>query len=137
MTPAELARIHQASFETPRPWSEAEILDSLGTSGCFLERAAGGFLIGRVIVDEAELLTLAVDPAMRRQGIGLTLVKRFLNHAKDRGAQTGFLEVAADNQAACALYQSVGFVESATRKRYYSAPDGTKVDAKIMTIAFN
>ena len=133
MTPAELARIHAASFVTPRAWSEAEIADILGGYGCFLELVAGGFLIGRVIVDEAELLTVAVAPEHRKQGIGMTLVDRFVTHAAQRGATRGFLEVAAPNFAAQSLYLRAGFVESATRKNYYSAPDGTKVDAIVMT----
>lgn len=133
MTPAELARIHAASFVTPRAWSEAEIAETLGSYGCFLELALGGFLIGRVIVDEAELLTVAVAPEYRKQGIGMTLVDRFLNHAADRGATRAFLEVAQPNVSAQSLYLRAGFVESATRKNYYSAPDGGKVDAIVMT----
>ena len=135
MKAGELARIHAASFVTPRAWSETEITNILGGYGCFLELAPGGFLIGRVIADEAELLTLAVDPDHRRQGIGQTLVSRFLFEAADRGATRAFLEVIATNEGAKSLYLRAGFVESATRKNYYYAPDGSKFDAVLMTKA--
>ena len=133
MTPTEMARIHKASFITPRPWNEKEILEILSSPGCFLEHLIGGFFIARVIADEAELLTLAVDPLLRRKGIGKILVERFLRHAKSKGAYLAFLEVASNNHAAQALYKTAGFVESATRKKYYSGPGNTKIDAKIMT----
>lgn len=93
---------------------------------------SNGFLLGRVVADEAEILTLAVDPDHRRQGTGFHLVTRFLDAAGDRDAATAFLEVAADNVAAIALYHRAGFTQQGRRKGYFHAPDGQLTDALVM-----
>ena len=107
--------------------------DLIASPHVFAFGASNGFLFGRTIADEAELLTLAVDPAARRQGIGLDLVTRFLNRARQMGATSAFLEVAADNTAAIALYERCGFVAAGVRKGYYAEPDGRRTDALILT----
>ncbi|MBN2739928.1 MAG: ribosomal protein S18-alanine N-acetyltransferase [Rhodobacteraceae bacterium] len=134
MTPETLAHLHAACFTTPRPWSQAEFDSLLDARGVFLLTEPGGFLMGRVIADEAELLTLAVDPNRRRTGIARALVGAFHEEVKTRKAQTAFLEVAEDNTAARALYLATGWIESGRRKAYYHAPDGTPHDAIIMVL---
>jgi len=129
MTPADLAALHRACFIMPRPWSASEISGLLALPGCFLETESHGFLMGRAMADEAELLTLAVDPAARRLGTGRALVARFALTACRKGAKTAFLEVAADNIAARALYAALGWREAGLRRRYYRHPDGHTVDA--------
>lgn len=116
----------------PRPWSAAEITATLATAGAFLLTAEAGFLIGRVIADEAELLTLAVAPPARRAGTGQRLVEAFLSEARARGAAVAFLEVAADNAPALALYLGAGFAENGRRPRYYLDRDGSLHDALVM-----
>ena len=133
MTPEALADLHARCFTTPRPWSAAEFADFLGSRFCFLLREPAGFLLGRVIADEAELLTVAVDPAARRQGMGARLLTGFATTARARGATTAFLEVAVGNAPAQALYRQAGWVETGRRKAYYHAPDGTAEDALVMT----
>lgn len=91
--------------------------------------------MGRVIADEAELLTLAVAPPARRQGLGRGLLAHFLDEARRRGATRAFLEVAADNGPACALYQAGGFAEDGRRRGYYRGPDGVVVDALLLSRA--
>ncbi len=132
MTDAERALLHAACFVSPRPWSEAEFRDLSQDRFCFIEETPDALAVGRVIVDEAELLTIAVHPAQRKQGQGRALLARFLATARARGAQTAFLEVAADNAAAIALYQNAGFEQTGRRKGYYHHPDGKVVDALIM-----
>lgn len=133
MTPAELAALHAAAFTTaPRPWTEAELAGYLTNRFVFLLSEPGGFLLGRVIADEAELLTIAVAPDARRAGIGRRLVAGFLDESARRGAATAFLEVAETNAAALALYLSAGFAPVARRKGYYSLPAGGAVDAILM-----
>ncbi|MBZ4022576.1 ribosomal-protein-alanine N-acetyltransferase [Rhodobacter sp. TJ_12] len=132
MDPSALERLHAACFTTPRPWSAAEFADLIRSRHCFLLCAAQGFLLGRVIADEAELLTLAVDPQSRRQGIGAKLVSDFLTTARARGATTAFLEVAANNNAAQVLYARTGWTKAGRRKGYYHAPDGTAEDALVL-----
>lgn len=132
MTPAEMAALHAAAFTVPRPWSEAEIAALLDSPLVFALTRPGGFLLGRVVAGEAELLTVAVDPAQRRQGIGRGLVGAFLKEAQARGAESVFLEVAANNAPAQALYAETGFVSAGRRKNYYAAPDGSFQDALVM-----
>lgn len=132
MTPADLAALHALCFTTPRPWSEAEFSGFLSSPFVFLLTDHGGFLLGRVIADEAELLTLAVDPACRNQGIGGRLVGEFLAASKQRGASAAFLEVAEDNAAARRLYLGAGFAESGRRKGYYGSAKGDQQDAIVM-----
>lgn len=134
MTPATLAEIHAACFTTPRPWNTAEFAALLAEQGTILIAESQGFLLARAIVDEAEILTLAVLPQARRHGIATRLLASFRTSAVDRGARTAFLEVSADNHAAQALYSRAGFIRTATRKSYYSRPDGIAVDAVILSL---
>ena len=78
-------------------------------------------LIARAAGGEAEILTLAVAPAARRQGVGLALVAAAARHAQQLGAATMFLEVGVSNGAARALYARSGFREVGKRKAYYAA----------------
>lgn len=120
MTPEQLAALHAACFgDAPRPWAAAEFADLLDARGCFLLSRPGGFLFGRVIFDEAELLTLAVLPEARRRGLGRELAGGFVATSSARGAVTAFLEVAADNHPARQLYSRLGWREVGRRPRYY------------------
>lgn len=132
MTPAALAALHARCFtDAPRPWSEGEFADLLGNHKAFLlAENQAGFLLGRVIADEAELLTLAVAPEFRRQGLAARLTARFANEARNRGAVVAFLEVAADNGPAQALYNGLGWQLAGLRKRYFSPT----TDAQILRI---
>ena len=129
---ATLARIHAACFTTPRPWTAEELDRLIADPACFLAEEPGGFLLGRTTLDEAEILTLAVDPAHRRQGLGRALVAAFKETARARGATIAFLEVAADNAPAIALYLGAGFVRAGRRPHYYRGPDGEMKDAEIL-----
>ncbi|MDO5647200.1 ribosomal protein S18-alanine N-acetyltransferase [Paracoccus sp. (in: a-proteobacteria)] len=130
MTPDDLAALHARCFTIPRPWSAAEITDVLTMPGAFLLTHRAGFLIGRVIANEAELLTVAVSPDARRQGVGRDLLRRFTHAAREKGAACAFLEVAHDNAAARALYHGAGWEQVGRRKRYYAG----HIDAVIMRV---
>jgi [ribosomal protein S18]-alanine N-acetyltransferase len=135
MSPEAMAALHAACFTTPRPWSAAEFAALANDPLCFGIVESDGFLIGRVVADEAEILTLAVDVTARRRGIGARLVQGFLAEARSRDATTAFLEVAANNLAAISVYFWAGFAETGRRKRYYAQPDGVKVDALLLSRA--
>lgn len=92
-----------------------------------------GFILGRVIADEAEILTLGVAGDWQRRGIASRLVAAFSRWSAGRGASHIFLEVAEDNRAARQLYLTQGFRETGRRPRYYERPTGTPVDALIMS----
>lgn len=85
-----------------------------------LHTSPQGFLLGRIVGDEAELLTLAVAPEARGQGEGRALVRRFLEDCSVRGAAAVFLEVAADNAAAIRLYRATGWSQVGQRRNYYA-----------------
>jgi ribosomal-protein-alanine N-acetyltransferase len=135
VTPGDLATLHARSFTLPRPWTEAEMASVLGLTGVMVLTEDGGFLIGRTVADEAELLTLAVAPELRRTGIGGRLLAAFLAEVHSRGAERAFLEVAADNAAALALYARAGFTTAGRRRGYYRTPDGRAVDALVLACA--
>ena len=132
-----MAEIHARAMPPDRPWSAEEIETLLATTGAFPVTAPGGFAIGRTIAGEAELLTLAVDPAHRRQGLGRTLLAGFGQEARKRGADTAFLEVAADNRAAIALYEGADWSQSGRRPRYYARNACAPADALIFVLALS
>lgn len=132
MTPERMAEIHAASFTSPRPWRAEEFAALTEAQGVFLCLSADGFLWGRVIADEAELLTVAVALGAREGGQGRALVADFLHVAERRGAVRAYLDVAEDNAAALALYARAGFAEVGRRKGYYTRPSGPARDALLL-----
>ena len=125
--PDVLAALHAEAFGSP--WDARAFTNLLAQPGVLLGVEADGFILIRVVLDEAEILTLAVRPDARRQGLGRRLVERACVAAEDAGAASLFLEVAEDNAAARALYARAGFVEIGRRKAYYPGPDGRRIDA--------
>jgi [ribosomal protein S18]-alanine N-acetyltransferase len=133
VTPEALAGLHARCFVTPAPWDAASFAGFLADPLAFLlVEGDAGFLLGRAVAGEAELLTLAVAPEARRRGLGRKLVSRFLYQARLRGAERAFLEVAADNPAAIALYESTGFSKVGQRRAYYATPHGNRIDALVL-----
>ena len=127
-----MAAIHAACFTTPKPWSAAEIASTLDGAFVFVLTEPSGFLIGRVVAGEAELITLAVDPSARKRGTGGRLVDGFLAEAKLRGAESVFLEVAANKLPAQSLYARKGFEPKGKRRGYYQTPAGVRLDALVL-----
>jgi [ribosomal protein S18]-alanine N-acetyltransferase len=78
-----------------------------------------GFIIFRVIGEDAELLKVAVSPAWKKQGIGSMLVQLMLQQLHEKKILRCFLEVRQSNKAAIALYQKHGFATIGIRKNYY------------------
>jgi ribosomal-protein-alanine N-acetyltransferase len=132
MTPEALARLHQKAFLTTRPWHAAEFESLLRSPHVYLFAREHGFALIRVVAGEAELLTLAVDPEHRRQGIASALMHDWMIASE---AGSAFLEVAADNQPAIALYAGHGFEICGRRAGYYRRKDAEPVDALLMQIA--
>lgn len=132
MTPEDLAALHRAAFTAQRPWSETEFRDLLASSHVFLVTTDHAFALGRVIAGEAELLTIATDPAHQRQGQARAALELYHREATRRRAETCFLEVAENNLPAIALYRDTGYAKTAERPGYYHQPDGSRVAAWIM-----
>lgn len=132
MTPAALALTHAAAFTRPRPWNADEFRALLAEPGVILAGDAHAFVLGRVTLDEAEILTLATHPAHRRQGLARGALVAFLDACQDAGARRCFLEVAEDNHPALRLYEGAGFRPVGQRPDYYGARDGAPVGAVVM-----
>ncbi len=132
MTPDALAALHAAAFTDQRPWSAAEFTTLLASPHVCLIAQPKGFALGRVILDEVELLTIATAPDARRQGIGRTLLAAFEAEAHRRGACLAHLEVAADNHAARALYAAAGWKDVGRRPAYYPRRDAPPADALLL-----
>ncbi len=130
--PAEMARLHAAAFADTRPWSQAEFSALLASPLCFATGDTRCFALVRVIADEAELLTIATDPCAQRQGWARRIMQEWQSQACTRGAHMCFLEVAADNSAALALYLADGFAPCGRRAGYYARKNTANVDAIVM-----
>ena len=127
-----MAAVHEACFE--RPWSAAEIDRMLlGRFGLACGEAAA-CLLGRLTLGEAEILTVAVAPSFRFQGHGRRLLEAAIEVARDQGAETIFLEVAADNATAISLYHAAGFQLVGKRPGYYHRAEGSSADALVMKL---
>ena len=132
-----MAACHARAFAGQgRGWSVAEFAALLQSPLVFAVGEARAFALGRVIADEAELLTLACDPADRRKGLGRARLAGFEAESRARGAVAAFLEVAADNAPARALYEAAGFAELSRRAGYYARAGGTAADAIVMRKTF-
>jgi len=127
-----LAGLHAEAFYAP--WSASAFADLLGQAGVALEVEGDGFILIRTVADEAEILTLAIRPSARRQGLGARLVRAATDRAAALGATRMFLEVAEDNAAARALYGALGFAAAGRRPRYYPRADGPAVDALLLVL---
>lgn len=116
-----LAALHHEAFPPGDAWDEDAFASLLGSAGCFALRAEGGFVLARAAGGEAEIITLAVQPAARRRGLGRRLVDDAAAFAAALGAEALFLEVEEGNAAALALYAALGFRRVGRRPGYYGA----------------
>lgn len=122
---AAMIAIERACFSDPWEPENFYALVSPPSDHCRVALREGkllGYWIGSRIDDEAELANLAVDPGLRRAGVGMLLLEDFLEQVGAALRTTVFLEVRASNDAALRLYRRYGFVELARRKGYYHQP---------------
>lgn len=128
-----MAQIHARAFDgQARAWSAAEFDALLGAEGVVVVGDARGFALSRLVLDEAELLTLATDPACQRQGVARAVLTDIEGRLRARGAVRQFLEVAAGNAPARALYERLGYARIAQRQGYFRLPGGGRDDAVIL-----
>lgn len=124
-----LAALHRSAFADA--WSVQAITDLLATPGTFAIHLQDGFILARVAGGEAEILTLAVRPAARGQGLGRALLQAAARQAQALGAADMFLEVGIDNPSALALYAGQGFVQVGQRKGYFNGRDALILKARL------
>ena len=130
MTPEALAEVHRACFPG-RPWSAAWLtaVCSNPMVKCLTTACENGFALVQTVAGEAEVLTIAVHPQARRQGLATQLMQQLLAQNVERV----FLEVAEDNAAARSLYSKLGFQQVGHRKGYYARAQATPIDALILS----
>jgi ribosomal-protein-alanine N-acetyltransferase len=132
-----LAQAHAFGFDAP--WSVADfaqLFDGVGAYGFLAWDGARplGMIACRVVFEDAEVLTIAVDPAARGRGVGRALLEAAVGVARLSGATAMFLEVAVDNAPALALYGRAGFVRAGLRKDYYDRGAAGQADAAAMRL---
>lgn len=134
-----LALAHAAAFEAP--WSAAEFVALMAQPGVFgllaRDEAPLGVILCRTAAGETEVLTLGVVPPARRRGLAKALLAAALGAARQTGAEAVFLEVAADNAPAAALYAGLGFRRAGLRRAYYDRGPAGRQDALVMRLDLN
>jgi len=131
----EVFTIEAASSQAP--WSKNSFAKEIQNpfAHCFVmkrENGSGqrviGFICFRNVVEESELLDIAVHPDYRKMGIGKKLMQFYINFSRRRGIHTFYLEVNASNRSAIQLYQAFAYQSSGVRKKFYQG----KSDALLM-----
>lgn len=118
----EVAALEKACFRDP--WSEASIRGELENPlSLWLVAVEQGAVVGYIgsqtVLDEADVMNLAVDPAIRRRGVGRALLRALETRLRAENVHALSLEVRPSNLAARALYAREGFVEAGRRPKYY------------------
>lgn len=133
-----LLEMEQRCFTSP--WSAQRLNEYLTPSPRKLalglyENGLIGFAIFSIILDEAELLQIAISPLEQRKGYALNLIKGSLESLKGKGVAKLMLEVNSTNLPAVGLYKRIGFKEDGVRNGYYpsSLPGGDREDAILMS----
>jgi ribosomal-protein-alanine N-acetyltransferase len=137
--PGDAEAVFEICRQSPQAaqWSK-ETYDQAHSSGQIVLTAElngkiCGFLVARIIGDEAEILNMAVDPSHRRNGIGSALLTAAISAAQARNAQNIYLEVRESNSAAIGFYRQHGFEKASERRGYYSSPTENAVVMKKLT----
>lgn len=144
LTPSDtqdMSVLHGERFA--RGWGDGEFFSLIRQSGVFGHVARqtnhsahpmGGFVLTRETAGEAEILTIAVQARHGGAGLGWRLMQAALREARQRGAESMFLEVDEGNEPALKLYRKLGFVKVGERKSYYEGPDGKRSGALVMRL---
>ena len=125
----EMLAIELESYENP--WAKSAFESELGRNPVSWSRVAltsepparvAGYCVVWIVFQHVHIQNLAVHPEHRRRGLGRLLLLRALDEGRSRGAAAALLEVRRSNEAAQRLYRDLGFIETGTRRDYYSRP---------------
>ena len=122
---AQVAALERQCFADP--WSEGSIASELDNPlSLWLVAEHNGAVCGYVgsqtVLDETDMMNIAMHPDCRRQGIAAALIEELVSRLKERGSHILRLEVRESNTPAIALYNSMGFIQLGIRKNYYRNP---------------
>lgn len=122
----EVMAVETRAYEYP--WTVGIFRDCLRVGYCCwcyeLDGSIQGYGVMSVAAGESHILNITVRPESQRQGVGLKLMRHFLNLARRHGADIVMLEVRPSNLGAINLYETLGFNEMGRRRNYYPAKDG-------------
>lgn len=122
------------------PWSRGNFTDALSSDyRCVVDEERGqivSYAVLMPVVDEAELLNIAVVATQQRKGRGRAMLVAQQQWARQQGVQRIFLEVRMSNLSAMALYRALGFAEIGMRRAYYQNALGRE-DAMAMACVLN
>ena len=130
---AQVAQLEKICFGSAA-WSENSIASELNNElALWIVAEDGDKVLGYVgsqtVMDETDMMNVAVHPDCRGQGIATGLIVGLVGALKERGSRCLTLEVRSSNAPAIALYEKLGFHQVGCRKNYYRNP---KEDALIL-----
>ena len=122
---AQIAQLEEICFSDP--WSERSIASELDNQLAFWlvaveEGSVAGYIGSQTVMDETDMMNVAVHPDFRRKGIAEALVNSLVEQLRKMGSHCLTLEVRVSNAPAIALYEKLDFTEIGRRKNYYRNP---------------
>jgi [ribosomal protein S18]-alanine N-acetyltransferase len=133
----DIGRLLKTSIAGTGPNDPQWIMEQMARSTSVLlvaveQNEVVGAIVGQIVLDEAEIHDVAVDPRFRRQGHARRLVQAFEHGAESQGACHSFLEVRRSNISAKQLYAAAGYTEQGHRTGYYSNGEDAIVMSKVL-----
>ena len=121
----QVAELEKICFSDP--WSENSVASELNNPlSVWLVAEENGIVCGYVgsqtVLDETDMMNIAVHPDFRRKGIAAALIAELVRLLKERGSRILRLEVRESNAPAISLYETMGFTQLGFRKNYYRNP---------------
>ena len=134
---SQVAQLEKLCFSDP--WSENSVALELENPLSLwlvaeMDGAVAGYVGSQTVIDETDMMNIAVHPDHRRQGIAAALIEALIEELKGKGSHCLTLEVRASNESARSLYEKLGFQQAGIRKNYYRNP---KEDAIILRKEWN
>ena len=129
---SQIAQLEKLCFSDP--WSENSVASELENPlSLWLvaeeDGSVAGYVGSQTVMDETDMMNIAIHPDHRRQGIAAALIETLIGELKEKGSRCLTLEVRASNENARNLYEKLGFQQAGIRKNYYRNP---KEDAIIL-----
>ena len=133
ISPSYLAELHKRCFPD-QSYSEQSMAYFLNSDNYIVISNKHSLAIIHIFEEITEIITLAVDPLYRQNGLGSNLLQKIIQITKTKNSGKIYLEVSSQNRLAIRLYKNAGFKTIYVRKNYYSLVDKTLTDAFVMAL---